>query len=85
MTVDTKSITCDLNGANPHVAVPATIVLEQTDPAWNGLTSKYGFLTYKNNGNNVSSFNLYVPVTVKYGWGTIKTAEITVPVKGTLE
>ena len=85
VTVDTKSITCDLNGANPHVAVPATIVLEQTDPAWNGLTSKYGFLTYKNNGNNVSSFNLYVPVTVKYGWGTIKTAEITVPVKGTLE
>ena len=84
VTVDTKSITCDLNGVTGQ-AVPATIVLEQTDPTWQNLTSKYGFLSYKNNGNNVSSFNLYVPVTVKYGWGVIKTTEIKVPVKGTLE
>lgn len=84
VTVDTKSITCDLNGIAGQ-AVPATIVLEQTEPTWQNLTSKYGFLSYKNNGNNVSSFNLYVPVTVKYGWGVIKTTEIKVPVKGTLE
>jgi hypothetical protein len=82
-TVDIENITCDLNGADPHVAVPATIVLEQTDASWNGLTSQYGFLTYKNNGNNVSSFNLYVPVTVDYGWGQITTTEIKVSVKGT--
>ena len=82
-TVDIDKVTCDLNGADPHVAVPATIVLEQTPASWNGLTSKFGFLTYKNNGNNVSSFNLYVPVTVEYGWGQIKTAEIKVSVKGT--
>ncbi len=45
----------------------------------------YGFLTYRNNGTAVKEFNLFVPVTVQYGWGFITTDEpITVPVNSTI-
>lgn len=46
-------------------------------------TSKYGFIFYQNNGNAVTKdYNLYIPVTVSYGWGEI-TETIVVPVKAT--
>ena len=94
ITPDLENATCDLtNGENPdgtkHIAVPATIKLE-TVPAGtlgsgdNEITSKYGFVSYKNNGTVVTSdFNIYVKVKVDYGWGTIVTGEIAVPVKKT--
>jgi hypothetical protein len=45
----------------------------------------YGFLTYRNNGTAVKEFDLYVPVTVQYGWGVITTDEpITVHVNSTI-
>ena len=45
----------------------------------------YGFLVYRNNGTVVKDFDLYVPVTVQYGWGIITTEEpITVHVYGTV-
>ena len=45
----------------------------------------FGFLTYRNNGTAVKKFDLYVPVTVRYGWGVITTeAPITVPVQSTI-
>jgi len=82
ITINTDDVTCDLNGTRQ--AVPATIVLNVEPDGWNGLTSTgYGFLTYKNNGNNVSTFHLYVPVTVEYGWGVIKTQDIQILVEGT--
>ena len=38
-----------------------------------------GFITYKNNGTNVTKdYELLIPVTMKYGWGTV---ENTVTVK----
>ena len=50
----------------------------------NAMTSAYGFVSYKNNGTVVTSdFNIYVKVKVDYGWGTIVTGEIAVPVKKT--
>ncbi|MBR1489310.1 MAG: hypothetical protein IJ611_01230 [Bacteroidales bacterium] len=45
----------------------------------------FGFLTYRNNGTAVKEFNLFVPVTVQYGWGIITTDEpITVKVNSTI-
>ena len=46
--------------------------------------SKYGFLTYKNNGTKVSEFEIYVKVKVTYGWGVIETKPITVKVASTI-
>ena len=46
----------------------------------------FGFLTYRNNGTYVKAFNLFVPVTVQYGWGIISTPEpITVNVATTIK
>ncbi|MBQ1722622.1 MAG: hypothetical protein II034_02385, partial [Muribaculaceae bacterium] len=63
---------CDLNGVRQKV--PATIELAQSGD----------LITYKNNLTTVNSdFNIFVKVTVAYGWGTIKTDWIKVPVKAT--
>ena len=88
ITADIDHAECDLNGVRQ--GVPATVELKvNTDDATMGngrdaKTSDYGFITYKNNGTKVSAFNLYIKVTVDYGWGTIQTGFITVPVKSTI-
>ena len=76
---------CDLNGELQDV--PATIVLAQSDAtSMGGANSKYGFITYRNNGAGVqNAFNLYVPVKVKYGWGEIVTDPIKVNVATTIQ
>ena len=76
---------CDLNGELQ--AVPATIVLAQSDAtSMGGANSKYGFITYRNNGAGVqNAFNLYIPVKVKYGWGEIVTDPIKVNVATTIQ
>ena len=43
----------------------------------------YGTVTYTNNGNAVGAFNLRLPVTVTYKWGTVKSYVI-IPVEKTL-
>ena len=46
----------------------------------------FGFLTYRNNGTYVKEFDLFVPVTVQYGWGIITTENpITVHVETTIK
>ena len=78
---DRKDAECDLNGQRQPV--PATIELAQVTTL-PGVASMYGFITYKNNMTSVNSdFNIYVKVTVTYGWGKIMTDWITVPVKST--
>ena len=76
---------CDLNGELQDV--PATIVLAQSDAtSMGGANSKYGFITYRNNGAGVqNAFNLYIPVKVKYGWGEIVTDPIKVNVATTIQ
>ena len=76
---------CDLNGELQDV--PATIVLAQSDDtSMGGANSKYGFITYRNNGAGVqNAFNLYIPVKVKYGWGEIVTDPIKVNVATTIQ
>ncbi|MBE6281153.1 MAG: hypothetical protein E7095_03685 [Bacteroides sp.] len=85
--VDTENAECNLNGVTQ--AVPVTVVLEQSDATSMGdgadkKESKYGFLTYKNNGTKVSEFEIYVKVKVTYGWGVIETKPITVKVASTI-
>lgn len=80
-----KEAKCDLNGELQNV--PATIVLAQSkETSMGGATSKYGFITYRNNGAGVqNAFNLYIPVKVKYGWGEIVTDPIKVNVATTIQ
>ena len=80
-----KEAKCDLNGELQDV--PATIVLAQSDAtSMGGANSKYGFITYRNNGAGVqNAFNLYIPVKVKYGWGEIVTDPIKVNVATTIQ
>lgn len=87
ITADVDNAECDLNGVRQ--AVPVTVELKANTNTTMGSgddakTSQYGFITYKNNGTKVSAFNIYVKVTVEYGWGTIKTDFITVPVSSTI-
>ncbi|WP_270610818.1 PL29 family lyase N-terminal domain-containing protein [Bacteroides intestinalis] len=87
ITADVENAECDLNGKRQ--AVPVTVeldtnALKEMGSGADKLTSDYGFITYKNNGTAVSAFNIYVKVTVDYGWGTIKTGFITVPVASTI-
>ena len=80
-----KEAKCDLNGELQDV--PATIVLAQSGvQVMGGANSKYGFITYRNNGAGVqNAFNLYIPVKVKYGWGEIVTDPIKVNVATTIQ
>ena len=87
ITADVDNAECDLNGVRQ--AVPVTVELKANTNTTMGSgddakTSQYGFITYKNNGTKVSAFNIYVKVTVEYGWGTIKTDFITVPGSSTI-
>ena len=85
---DTDHAECDLNGRRQ--AVPSTIKLEPVAAGTigtgaNQVTSAYGFISYKNNGTVLTGdFNIFVKVKVNYGWGTILTDWITVPVKKTI-
>lgn len=90
--VDLDNVTCDLTADG---SVPVTVILKQMTaeelksavPADVKLPeTKYGYLTYVNNGTGVEEFHLFLNVTVKYGWGTITTEKpITVKVESTIE
>lgn len=43
----------------------------------------FGKLVYKNNGNNVKSFQIKVPIEITYDWGTL-ASEITLTVQETM-
>ena len=46
----------------------------------------FGYITYKNNGQVISTaFNLFMNVTVNYGWGFITVEGVKVPVSTTIE
>ena len=87
ITVDTENVECDLGGKRQ--SAPTTLELKIADKNFLEKPAKatnYGYLTYKNNGSTVEKeFNVFVKVTVKYGWGEIVTEEIKVPVSTTIE
>ena len=79
---------CTGDITNP-VYVPATgldiTYSSDVTPTWgqlqyNGLSKKFGYIRYVNNGANVSeSFMLRIPVKVTYTWGEIETTvDVTV-------
>jgi hypothetical protein len=83
VSFDPADAECDLNGTRQ--AIPTSMELEQVAGTTFSPNSNYGFITYKNNGMTVSQpFNIFVKVTVNYGWGDLKTDWITVPVKTTI-
>jgi hypothetical protein len=94
--VDLANVKCDLNGR--IAAKPAYLQLDRktyeemadiiTDKeAYKKLAkSKFGYITYKNNGQVISTaFNLFMNVTVEYGWGFITVEGVQVPVSTTIE
>ena len=90
--VDLDHVTCDLTADG---SVPVTVILNRMEakdlqelvPEDVKLPeTKYGYLTYVNNGTGVEEFHLFLNVTVKYGWGTITSEKpITVKVESTIE
>ena len=97
--VDIETAECDLNGERQKVPQTIILTQEAagatqlTDPVTGKkvtLSKKdakniNGYLTYKNNGTNVTKdFNIYVKAKVKYGFGWIDSAWITVPVAKTI-
>ncbi len=91
--VKPADVQSNLNNSKVDKPLPQTILVEyhgkttpnDTEVSWEGKTSKYGFLTYKNNGTEVTSdFELKVPVTVMYTYGQISTV-VTVRVKKTVK
>lgn len=77
ITIDIDNITSSLNGDNfqtPLVDITDQLVLTASYPASADQTTPYfGTLTYKNNGNAVGAFELEIPVTVTYKWGSVST------------
>lgn len=87
ITADLDHILCDMNGVTDRI--PSTLRLKQVADKSLGigeerLESRFGFLTYRNNGTAVDDFNLYVRVIVKHGWGELVSGYIRVPVQGTI-
>lgn len=94
ITVDLENVKCDLN--NEIQPIPKTVILETKtfdemkelvgeEKAKDLKETDYGYVTYKNNGTGVSDFNIFLNVTVKYGWGEIMKEGIKVPVAATIE
>ena len=92
ITVDIPNITTDLNGNDINSKklseVTSQLVITQTGTTVNPIPAApakdtYGTVTYTNNGNAVGAFNLRLPVTVTYKWGTVKSYVI-IPVEKTL-
>ena len=94
--VDLANVKCDLNGR--IAAKPAYLQIDRktyedmadiiTDKeVYKKLAkSNFGYITYKNNGQVISTaFNLFMNVTVKYGWGYIEVKDVKVPVSTTIE
>ena len=89
---DIPNITTDLNGNDINSKklseVTSQLVITQTGTTVNPIPAApakdtYGTVTYTNNGNAVGAFNLRLPVTVTYKWGTVKSYVI-IPVEKTL-
>ena len=51
--------------------------------AYEAYKTAYGVIKYENNGNNVDAFQIKVPVTFSYDWGTI-TVDAVIPVVKTM-
>ncbi|MBS9767210.1 MAG: hypothetical protein KGV44_06695 [Flavobacteriaceae bacterium] len=85
ITVDTNNIkvTGLKVGGVAVEKLPSSIEVKQVS-TFNGKTAKFGFLTYRNNGNNLTEpFTMEVPVTVTYKWGEVKSERVTVNVFAT--
>ncbi|MBR1940360.1 MAG: hypothetical protein IJ845_03385, partial [Bacteroidaceae bacterium] len=88
--VDTDNITCDLNNGTLGIggtllsAMSKNIVITFDAPTAKDIAAgKFGQLNYKNNGNEVGTYHISIPVKVSYKWGVIEE-QIVVTVHGTI-
>ncbi len=81
ITPDLATIKTDLNGTKvPIYNFPALLVAYEPSIPGVNPPAPYGYLTYRNNGGVFGvEFNLFVPVTIEYVWGSISTI-VQVPV-----
>lgn len=91
---DLDDVECNLNGTWQSLPAGLDVTIDKTnlsgffykeDPADGTIDSRYGFLTYKNNGTVVTSdFKMRFYVSMDYKWGTIVSdKKIEVDVKAT--
>ena len=88
-TADLVNAKCDLNGPDSFISIPPYVFLNQNSLPQMGQgedlkTSRFGFITYRNNGTGVRDFNFYVNVTVSHRWGDLHSGYIRIPVQGTI-
>lgn len=81
-------ITTDMDGGNINTTILSTksdlveFKYNPVTPATPSATAHYGTIVYTNNGNNVQTFKVKIPVRVTYEWGHID-AYVTIKVNGT--
>lgn len=82
ITANVAEAKWNMNGA--WEKVPTTVELKQVNGTiLYGQTSKYGFLTYRNNQYVLTKdVELLIPVSVNYGWG-VTTTDVTVKIIAT--
>lgn len=87
LSIDFESIQCDLNGTMQ--SIPSTMVISFMTlyDLWNFVSdpgslkeSRFGFVTYKNEGAPVTSFNIYMRCRIVYGWGDYGELNLRIPV-----
>ena len=91
ITIDVNGAECDLNGERQ--SLPQSVILIQTEPGETSVkdpdsgetvtlpANRHGFLMRKFSTVGLTQpFNIYVKARIKYGFGTIQTDWITIPV-----
>lgn len=64
ITQEGTAATIDLSAYNKEAA--------GTEATWNAIVKAFGQIKYVNNGNNVETFKVRIPVDFTYTWGTIR-------------
>ena len=82
----TNTAVCNLSidGNNSWKPIPNTIEFKYEPTPWLGHSNRFGWLTYKNNGNNVDEdFYIKVDLDIIYGWGTYTINDVQILVQST--
>ena len=85
-TFHTNSAVCNLKieGNANWKPIPATIDFKYEPSPWYGMTNRFGWLTYLNNGANVDEdFYIKVDLDINYGWGTYTIEGVEILVQST--
>ncbi len=85
-TFHTNSAVCNLkvDGNTAWKPIPSTIDFRYEPSPWRGMSNRFGWLTYLNNGANVDEdFYIKVDLDINYGWGTYTIEGVEILVQST--